>query len=128
MFDSKRKVISNQYPAWKYILLAVVIVLGVIYSAPNLFGDDPAVQISPAKAVNFNASIETRVQKALEDANLPIKSMSYKADQLLVRFNSTEEQLKAKSVIKNLLGREAVVALNLAPATPQFLRLTTSNT
>ncbi|BBN59833.1 protein translocase subunit SecD [Hydrogenovibrio marinus] len=122
MFDSKRKVISNQYPAWKYILLAVVIVLGVIYSAPNLFGDDPAVQISPAKAVNFNASIETRVQKALEDANLPIKSMSYKADQLLVRFNSTEEQLKAKSVIKNLLGREAVVALNLAPATPQFLR------
>ncbi|KDN95346.1 preprotein translocase subunit SecD [Hydrogenovibrio marinus] len=113
---------SNQYPAWKYILLAVVIVLGVIYSAPNLFGDDPAVQISPAKAVNFNASIETRVQKALEDANLPIKSMSYKADQLLVRFNSTEEQLKAKSVIKNLLGREAVVALNLAPATPQFLR------
>ena len=72
--------------------------------------------------MNFNASIETRVQKALEDANLPIKSMSYKADQLLVRFNSTEEQLKAKSVIKNLLGREAVVALNLAPATPQFLR------
>lgn len=125
MFDSKKKVISNQYPTWKYILLAVVIVLGVVYSAPNLFGDDPAVQVSPAKSVNFDASIEQKVADALKSAQLPVKSMSYRGgqdSQLLIRFKSTEEQLKAKSVIKKLLGRQAVVALNLAPATPQFLR------
>ena len=125
MFDSKRKVISNQYPAWKYVLLAVVILLGVIYATPNLFGDDPAVQVSPAKSVSFDASIEKKVSDALETAKLPVKSMSFRPgqdSQLLIRFNSTEEQLKAKSVIKNLLGRQAVVALNLAPATPKFLR------
>ncbi len=58
MFESRQKVISNQYPAWKYLLLLVVIVLGLIYAAPNLFGDDPAVQVSPAKSVQFDASTE----------------------------------------------------------------------
>ncbi|MDX1796158.1 MAG: protein translocase subunit SecD [Hydrogenovibrio sp.] len=122
MFDSKKKVISNQYPTWKYLLLLIVIVLGAIYSAPNLFGDDPAVQISPAKSVTFDRSTEQKVVQALKSAQIDVKSANFQGQQYLIRFNSTKDQLQAKSVIKNTLGREAVVALNLAPATPQILR------
>jgi preprotein translocase subunit SecD len=122
MFESRQKVISNQYPAWKYLLLLVVIVLGLIYSAPNLFGDDPAVQVSPAKSVQFDASTEKTIESTLAKADLDPKSLKYQNGQFLIRFHNADDQLKAKSVLKDVLGRQAVVALNLAPATPEFLR------
>jgi preprotein translocase subunit SecD len=122
MFESRQKVISNQYPAWKYLLLLVVIVLGLIYAAPNLFGDDPAVQVSPAKSVQFDASTEKTIESTLAKADLDPKSLKYQNGQFLIRFHNADDQLKAKSVLKDVLGRQAVVALNLAPATPEFLR------
>ncbi|AZR81986.1 protein translocase subunit SecD [Thiomicrospira sp. S5] len=122
MFESRQKVISNQYPAWKYLLLLVVIVLGLIYAAPNLFGDDPAVQVSPAKSVQFDASTEKTIESTLAKADLEPKSLKYQNGQFLIRFHNADDQLKAKSVLKDVLGRQAVVALNLAPATPEFLR------
>lgn len=122
MFESRQKVISNHYPAWKYLLLLVVIVLGLIYAAPNLFGDDPAVQVSPAKSVQFNAATEKTIESTLAKADLEPKSLKYQNGQFLIRFHNADDQLKAKSVLKEELGRQAVVALNLAPATPEFLR------
>ncbi len=122
MFESRQKVISNQYPAWKYLLLLVVIVLGLIYAAPNLFGDDPAVQVSPAKSVQFNDATEKTIESTLAKADLDPKSLKYQNGQFLIRFHNADDQLKAKSVLKEVLGRQAVVALNLAPATPEFLR------
>ncbi len=122
MFESRQKVISNQYPAWKYLLLLVVIVLGLIYAAPNLFGDDPAVQVSPAKSVQFDASTEKTIESTLAKVDLDPKSLKYQNGQFLIRFHNADDQLKAKSVLKDVLGRQAVVALNLAPATPEFLR------
>ena len=122
MFESRQKVISNQYPAWKYLLLLIVLVLGVIYAAPNIFGDDPAVQVSPAKSVQFNASTEQLVTQTLQKANLEPKSMAYQNGQFLIRFHNTDAQMKARSALKEAMGRQAVVALNLAPATPDFLR------
>ncbi len=122
MFESRQKVISNQYPAWKYLLLLVVIVLGLIYAAPNLFGDDPAVQVSPAKSVQFDAGTEKTIESTLAKADLDPKSLKYQNGQFLIRFHNADDQLKAKSVLKDVLGRQAVVALNLAPATPEFLR------
>ncbi|KUJ75388.1 preprotein translocase subunit SecD [Thiomicrospira sp. XS5] len=122
MFESRQKVISNHYPAWKYLLLLVVIVLGLIYAAPNLFGDDPAVQVSPAKSVQFDASTEKTIESTLAKADLDPKSLKYQNGQFLIRFHNADDQLKAKSVLKEVLGRQAVVALNLAPATPEFLR------
>jgi len=122
MFESRQKVISNQYPAWKYLLLLIVLVLGVVYAAPNIFGDDPAVQVSPAKSVQFDASTEKLVTQTLQKANLDPKSTVYQNGQFLIRFHNTDTQMKARSALKEAMGRQAVVALNLAPATPDFLR------
>lgn len=122
MFESRQKLISNQYPAWKYLLLLIVMVLGLIYAAPNLFGDDPAVQVSPAKAVQFNQGTEQSVINALQTAKLEPKKISFENGTFLIRFHNTDDQLKARSVLKTLFKRQAVVALNLAPATPEILQ------
>ncbi|GAB6034607.1 protein translocase subunit SecD [Galenea microaerophila] len=122
MFQSQQKVISNQYPAWKYVLLVLVTVLGILYALPNLYGDDPAVQISPVKSVQFDESVKQQVVQALNQAGIQVKSVKFEKGKILIRLDSTEAQLKAKSVIKNVLGRKAVVALNLAPATPEWLQ------
>lgn len=121
MFQAQQKVITNRYPAWKYLLLVLVTVIGIIYALPNLYGDDPAVQISPAKSVTFTADTQTQVNKILGDANLDVKESVYENGAFLIRFNNAEDQLKAKDLLKKSLGRTAVVALNLAPATPNFL-------
>ncbi len=122
MFQSQQKVISNQYPTWKYVLLVLVTVLGILYALPNIYGDDPAVQVSPAKSVQFDAAVEKQVLQALEQAGIQVKSAKFEGGKILIRLTSSEDQLKAKSVIKKLLDRKAVVALNLAPATPEWLR------
>lgn len=103
-------------------MLMAVIFLGALYATPNIFGDDPAVQISPAKSVQFDQNTETLILESLSASNLEIKKLETLNGKFLIRFHNTEDQLKAKSVIKKLLGRTGVVALNLAPATPDFLR------
>ncbi|BCN92783.1 protein translocase subunit SecD [Thiomicrorhabdus immobilis] len=122
MFQAQQKIIANQYPAWKYLLLIVITVIGLTYAMPNLFGDDPAVQVSPAKSVEFNADTQLQVENVLQQAGLKVKSSVFEGGKFLIRFNDTEDQLKAKSLLKEALGRQAVVALNLAPATPGFLQ------
>lgn len=121
MFQTQQKVISNQYPAWKYLLLIVITVLGITFAMPNIFGDDPAVQISPAKSVEFNQQTQQQVATILEKADIPVKSSVFENGKFLIRFTNTEDQLKAKSLLKEDMGRTAVVALNLAPATPAWL-------
>ncbi len=122
MFQNQQKIISNQYPTWKYLMLVVVTVIGLTYAMPNIFGDDPAVIISPAKSVEFNADTQSQVASVLEKSNLSIKSSVFENGSFLIRFNNTEDQIKAKSLLKDKLGRTAVVALDLAPATPAFLQ------
>ncbi len=121
MFTQQASAPVNRYPAWKYALMALVIILGILYALPNLFGEDPAVQVSPVKMVQFDQRTVERIETALEQAGVKPKSVEFDGRQLLIRFNHTEDQLKARSVIKKLLGRQAVVALNLAPATPKWL-------
>ena len=122
MFDAKKKIISNQYPVWKYLLLMLVIVLGLTYSAPNIFGDDPAVQVLPAKSVQFDKATEKTIADALQQAQIKPKKIEFSAGKFLIRLNSSDDQLRAKSIIKKVLDRQGIVALNLAPATPNFLR------
>ncbi|QCU89600.1 protein translocase subunit SecD [Thiomicrorhabdus sediminis] len=122
MFQTQQKLIANNYPAWKYLLLVVITIVGLTYAMPNLFGDDPAVQISPAKSVEFNQGTQTEVASLLDQAGLSVKSSVFENGRFLIRFHNTEDQLKAKSILKDSLGRKAVVALNLAPATPAWLQ------
>jgi len=112
----------NQYPLWKYILICIVLVTGIIYASPNLFGDDPAIQISETRASKVDNSTLGKVEALLENNQIQVKSMVLDERGILIRMNDTESQLKAKDIIREKLGNAYVVALNLAPATPAWLR------
>jgi len=111
----------NQYPLWKYLLLIFVLAISLIYALPNVYGDDPALQISGTRNASIDAAAKDKVTRALETANIPVKTAELKPDQLLIRFNDTETQLKAVDFVKSALGTGYIVALNLAPATPDWL-------
>ena len=114
----------NKYPLWKYALIVLVLVVGFIYSAPNLYPDDPAVQISGASsALQVSQADLDRVSKALGDANIAVKGASLgEKGSGLIRLTNQEDQLPAKDVVRKALGDDYVVALNLAQTTPQWLR------
>ncbi|MGY4524084.1 protein translocase subunit SecD [Pseudomonas sp. UBA4617] len=114
----------NKYPLWKYALIVLVLAIGFIYSAPNLYPDDPAVQISGASsALHVSQADLDRVSKALVDAKIAVKGASLgEKGSGLIRLTNQEDQLPAKDVVRKALGDDYVVALNLAQTTPQWLR------
>ncbi len=114
--------VMNRYPLWKYLLILVVIVTAFVYAAPNLYGEDAAVQIVGANATIVDAQTEDAVNNALKQADISYTSVQFQNQKLLYRFVSTDVQLKAKEVIQSALGENYLVALNLAPATPQWLQ------
>jgi preprotein translocase subunit SecD len=110
------------YAIWKYVVLVIAIVFGLLYAAPNLFGDDPSVQISLESGDPLPAEFAERVSRILGDAQLTPLASDLEEGQWIVRYDSSEGQLKAADVLKRELGRSYVVALNLAPKTPEWLR------
>ncbi|MGB5178279.1 MAG: protein translocase subunit SecD [Gammaproteobacteria bacterium] len=111
----------NQYPLWKYLLLVFVLVIGAIYALPNVYGEDPALQISGSRNAAIDTAAKGKVISALQAADIAVKAIEMKPGQLLVRFNDTEAQLKAVDFVKSALGTGYIIALNLAPATPAWL-------
>jgi preprotein translocase subunit SecD len=111
----------NQYSIWRYLLILAILLVGVIYALPNLYGEDPALQISGTRSGTVDSSIADTVAATLKNANIPVKSIESGEGRLLIRFNDTEAQLKAVDFVKSVLGNDYVVALNLAPATPAWL-------
>ena len=111
----------NQYSLWRYLLILAALLIGLVYALPNLYGEDPALQISGTRAGTVDSSIAESVAAALETANIPVKTVESGEGRLLIRFNDTEAQLKAIDYVKSTLGTDYVVALNLAPATPEWL-------
>ena len=109
------------YPLWKSVVLIVAILLGTLYSAPNLFGEDPAVQISSVSGDALGADFGGSVDKALATESLTSKSSKLEDRQWVVRLRNTDDQLKAADALKRELGTSYVVALNLASKTPAFL-------
>lgn len=113
----------NQYSSWRYLLIVVLVVLGVIYALPNLYGTDPAIQIQPKSGQPVTADVISHIKSTLSAHALAYTNMSQQAIGLLIRFKDTEDQLKAQSYIQALLAEKDTVALNLAPRTPQWLRM-----
>ncbi len=111
----------NKYPLWKYLMIVVVLVIGVVYALPNIYGDDPAVQVLGTRAGKVDVTTLDRMEKLLQGQGLPVKRASVANDTLLLRFASTDQQLKAYDVVREALGNNYSVALNLAPATPGWL-------
>jgi len=112
----------NRYPLWKYILLVIVVIFGALYSLPNLYGEDPAVQLSATRSTTVNTATMGQVEGILENNNIPYKSIALDDRGVLIRFHNTEDQLQAQDVIRDKFSRGYVVALNLAPSTPEWLR------
>ncbi|HCA23369.1 MAG TPA: protein translocase subunit SecD [Pseudomonas sp.] len=114
----------NRYPLWKYLLIVAVLALGLIYAMPNLYPDDPAIQISGASStLEIQQPDLDRIEQALAAANLPTKGTELGANGRsgLVRLVNRADQLKAQDVVRDALGRDYVVAQNLAPTTPEWL-------
>ena len=112
----------NHFPAWKNILLIVVLLLGSVYALPNLYGEDPAVQVSPLRNAVINDILLADIKEKLNGENVELASSELSEKQLLLRFSDTGNQLKAADIIRDALAKNYVVALNLAPATPEWLR------
>ena len=111
----------NTYPLWQYLLIGIVFLFGVIYSLPNLYGEDPALQLSGQRGAVISEAQMVQVREALNTAQLPFKSVEQQDENYLIRFNNTEDQLKAQQIVRKTLGTDVTVALNLAPATPAWL-------
>lgn len=112
----------NQYSSWKYILLLVVLVFGTIYSLPNIYGSDPAIQISATRNNTVDSEVESKAIEFLKAANINLRRSVLDTKGLLLRFDDVEQQLKAADGLRDALGDNYIVALNLAPATPGWLR------
>ncbi len=117
----------NRYALWKYAVLLTAVLLGSLYTLPNFFGEAPAVQVSPARAsVKLDLGVQAKVEDALKAASLTPSIVTLEANSLKLRFENTDEQLKAKDTVQRALNPEAdspnyVVALNLIPRTPAWL-------
>ncbi|WP_341888249.1 protein translocase subunit SecD [Variovorax sp. YR752] len=117
----------NRYPVWKYAIIVIVLLVGLIYALPNFFGEAPAVQVSAAKtSVKVDAATQTRVEEALKAAGLTPDLVTLDAGSLRARFTTTDDQLKARDVVQRALVPDAsdppyTVALNLLSRSPKWL-------
>jgi preprotein translocase subunit SecD len=112
----------NQYPLWKYLLILAIMVGGVLYALPNLYGKDPAILISPIRSQPVDQALISDVENQLKTANIPYRNVKMENQKLLVRFANTENQLAASGVLESALTGRYVVAQELAAATPGWLR------
>ncbi len=117
----------NRYPVWKYVILVIALLLGVVYTLPNFFGEAPAVQVSSAKAtIKVDTTTLQKVEDALKSAGAAPQSVVLEGTSIRARFDNTDQQLKAKDAIQKALIPDAadpqfVVALNLVSRSPAWL-------
>ncbi len=113
---------QNHFAVWKNVLIVAVVLVGALYALPNLYGEDPSVQISPQRNAVLDGTTLTVINEQLRKAGITPLSAELNKDQILVRFNDTDDQLKAADQLRNEIGDDYTVALNLAPATPGWLQ------
>ncbi|PHS68112.1 MAG: protein translocase subunit SecD [Methylophaga sp.] len=111
----------NHYPLWKNLLIVAILMIGALYALPNLFGDEPAVQVSAGRSGKVDLALVEKVETALKSATIDYRRAELENGRLMVRFADGDTQLKAKDVISKALVDDYIVALNLAPTTPAWL-------
>jgi len=113
---------QNKYPLWKNLLLIFIAVISFIYVLPNLYSEDPAVQISSTQNQGSNKQLEEKVKEILDKKKLDYKKIAIEDNQLVIRFSTTDTQIQARDALKKVLGStKYTIALNLAPSTPSWL-------
>ena len=112
----------NRYPTWKYAFIGIIILIGLLYTIPNFFGESPAVQVSPAKSsLKTNPELLKKVEAALNLANIKFNGIFLDANGVKVRFDNPDNQIAAKDKLIASLGKDYSVALNLLSQTPSWL-------
>ncbi|HTN34229.1 MAG TPA: protein translocase subunit SecD [Marinobacter sp.] len=113
----------NKYPLWKNIVILITLVIGVIYALPNLYPDDYAIQITGARSsTEVNSTTLAQAVKVLESKGIKVTGSSLNDRDALIRLTSAEDQLQARPAVQSALGRDYLVALNMAPSTPGWLK------
>jgi len=113
---------QNTFPLWKNLFVVMVLGLGLLYALPNIYGDDPSVQISSTRTTQLNDDQLNLIKETLTAQGIVAKAIEFNDDQILVRLENLDDQIKAADYLKSALGRGFTTALNLAPATPAWLR------
>ncbi len=112
----------NRYPLWKYLVIGVVLLVSVLYTLPNFYGESPAVQVSTTRsALAINTALMDRVESALKQNQLTPEGAYLDGGSLKVRFANTDQQIKARDLIQHELGDNYIVALNLLSSSPEWL-------
>ena len=113
---------QNHFPLWKNLLVLIVFGIGIIYSLPNLYGDDPSVQVSSTQTPLIGQDQANQIESEIKTVGVPVKAFEFKDGRILARFTNTDDQLKVADFLRDKLGSNYTVALNLAPTTPAWLR------
>ena len=117
----------NDFPRWKHALVALVTVFGLLYALPTIYPKQPAVQISANRGGEIDNALKARVENTLQQKQITAESVEIKDDRVLVLFGNTDVQLGASSVLRDELGEQYTVALNLASTVPAWLRAIGAN-
>src|SRR3990167_7941572 len=112
----------NRYSPWRYIFIIVLVVLALVYALPNIYGESPAVQISPKDGKPITVTMMQDINSILSEHHLTSLGTTQSQYDALMRFSNTQTQMQAQDVLQDSLGKKFVVAMNLAPNTPQWLR------
>jgi preprotein translocase subunit SecD len=113
---------QNHFPLWKNLLVLIVFGIGIIYSLPNLYGDDPSVQVSSTQTTLIGQDQASQIESEIKTVGVPVKAFEFKDGRILARFTNTDDQLKVADLLRDKMGSNYTVALNLAPTTPAWLR------
>ena len=111
----------NQYPLWKNMMVLVVIILGIWFALPNLYGEDPAVVIAKENGLAFSQLETSDIEEYLQEINSGYTSIRRQEKQILIRYDQVEEQLSGSDSMRAYMGRSATVALTFAPRTPNWI-------
>lgn len=111
---------QNHYPLWKNCLILGLFFVSLIYSLPSLYVEDPAVQVSATSALTQEQA--NKIEASIKTSGITSKAFEFKDGRILARFKNTDDQLKIADLLRDQLGNDATVALNLAPTTPAWLQ------
>ncbi|WP_137937038.1 protein translocase subunit SecD [Chitinivorax sp. B] len=112
----------NRYPLWKYVIIAIALIIGTLYTIPNFYGESPAVQISPERqSTKLDSTTMVQVEKALTDAKVPVEGTLLDGTSIKVKVKDNTTQLQARDVIQQSLGGTYIVALNSVSKTPDWM-------
>jgi preprotein translocase subunit SecD len=111
---------QNHYSLWQNLLILGIFLISLIYSLPNLFGEDPSVQVSSTSTLTQDQA--NKIENSIKTNGVTPKAFEFTDGRILVRFNNTDDQLKIADLLRDQMGNDGTVALNLAPTTPHWLR------